>query len=178
MIRLFAALFPSDETRDALAAVQAGLAGARWRPAESLHITLSFFGEVRDDVAEDLEAELAAVAGQAFEIAIAGMGVFGEATGPRHLWAAVEENAALSVLAGRCARAARRAGAPADRRAFRPHVTLASVRGLEPARVAAWVQANNLFRPPPFRARTFGLYSSHRGTGAPHYRPERLYRLG
>ena len=58
MIRLFAALaIPSDVGR-ALQARQTGIDGARWRPLEALHVTLRFYGELREDVARDLDAEL------------------------------------------------------------------------------------------------------------------------
>ena len=54
MIRLFAAVAVPPELGEGLKARQNGLAGANWRPPEAFHITLRFFGEVREDVADDL----------------------------------------------------------------------------------------------------------------------------
>ena len=49
MIRLFAALAAPPEIGRALQARQTGIEGARWRPLEALHVTLRFYGEVRQD---------------------------------------------------------------------------------------------------------------------------------
>ena len=58
MIRLFAALaIPEDIAQD-LVARQDRLPGARWRPPEAFHITLRFVGDVAENVAADLDAEL------------------------------------------------------------------------------------------------------------------------
>ncbi|MEO8115140.1 MAG: 2'-5' RNA ligase family protein, partial [Phenylobacterium sp.] len=54
MIRLFAALAIPDEIAIGLARRQQGVEAARWRPREALHVTLRFFGELREDVARDL----------------------------------------------------------------------------------------------------------------------------
>jgi 2'-5' RNA ligase len=84
----------------------------------------------------------------------------------------------LRHLARRCETAARRAGLKPQTRSYRPHLTLAYLNHAEPAAVAAWIQANNLLKSPPFRLETFGLYSSRSGAEGSRYRLERLYRLG
>ena len=48
MIRLFAAVPVPAEIAAPLARRQQGLDGARWRTAEQMHITLRFFGEIRE----------------------------------------------------------------------------------------------------------------------------------
>ncbi|HMO43334.1 MAG TPA: 2'-5' RNA ligase family protein, partial [Phenylobacterium sp.] len=73
MIRLFAALAVPDEIALAIAPRQQGLEGARWRPAEALHITLRFFGEVREDVAHDLDGELTRVSGKPLTLTLEGV---------------------------------------------------------------------------------------------------------
>jgi 2'-5' RNA ligase len=177
MLRLFAALAVPFDIAEALGRRQKGLPGARWRPLEALHITLRFFGEVREDVADDLDAELSMITGAPFELVIEGAGAFGEGEDVRAAWAGVRDNAALRQLAGRCETAARRAGLKPEPRAFKPHVTLAYLRRPEPARVAAWIQGHNLLQSPPFTVRTFGLYSSWQGPEGSVYRLEREYRL-
>ena len=91
MIRLFAALPIPEEIGLALARRQQGVEGARWRPLEALHVTLRFFGEIREDVARDLDAELSALHAQAFEIAFSGVGAFGEGPDIHTIWAGVAE---------------------------------------------------------------------------------------
>ncbi|HLK24997.1 MAG TPA: RNA 2',3'-cyclic phosphodiesterase, partial [Caulobacteraceae bacterium] len=177
MIRLFAALSIPPEVGQMLAQRQHGLPGARWRPLESLHITLRFFGEVSERVAEDLDLELERVAGAPLILALAGVGAFDEAGDVHAVWAGVEADANLAQLARRCERAARQAGLTPERRAWRPHLTLAYLRRGEAARVASWMQANALLRSPAFRAEAFGLYSSWPGGEGTSYRLERSYPL-
>ncbi len=177
MIRLFAAIALPEDVAEGLAVRQYGLEGARWRPEESLHITLRFFGDVREDKADDLDAELSRVGGSPFEISLAGVGAFGEGDDINAVWAGVADNPQLAQLAARCETAARRAGVKPDSRVYRPHVTLAYLRHPDPRDVAIWVQSHNLLRSPPFAVDRFGLYSSHRTSEGSRYRLERAYLL-
>ena len=178
MIRLFAAIAIPDEIAAGLIRRQRGLPGARWRPIEALHITLRFFGQVSEAKADDIDAELARVAGDRLSLALEGVGSFQEGETIRAVWAGVGENPALRTLAARCEIAARRAGLKPERRSWRPHVTLAYLRDAEPTRVAAWIQGHNLLKSPPFDVGGFGLYSSWLGDDAASYRLERAYPLG
>jgi len=178
MIRLFAALAIPDDVAAALARRQQGLPGARWRPLDALHVTLRFFGEVREDVARDLDAELTGVAAAPLAISLEGVGAFGEGAHIHAVWAGVAENPALRRLAARCEAAARRVGLKAETRNYRPHVTLAYLRRPEPAAVAAWIQGHNLLKSPGFRLDRFGLYSSRQTSEGSAYRLEATYPLG
>lgn len=177
MIRLFAALKIPNDIGEALMRRQTGVEGARWRPLEAMHVTLRFFGEIREDVARDLDAELSAIRGRPFEVELAGVGAFGDGPDIHALWAGVGESEPLRRLAKACETAARRSGLKADSRHYRPHVTLAYLRHPDPAEVAAWIQANNLLRSPPIRIARFGLYSSFLGSEQAHYRLEAEYPL-
>jgi 2'-5' RNA ligase len=177
MIRLFAAIAIPPEIGEGLVRRQQGLPGARWRPTEAFHITLRFFGEIAESLADDLDAELAAVSGEALTLALEGVGSFQDGDDIHAVWAGVADNPALRRLAARCESAARRAGLTPDRRAWRPHVTLAYLRRAEPSRVAAWIQGHNLLKSPPFRVTSFGLYSSWLSGQGSRYRLEREYWL-
>ena len=177
MLRLFAAVAVPPEIGEPLVARQQGLPGARWRPPESFHITLRFFGDLREDAAADLDVELSAITSPPFAVTLAGVGAFGEGADIRAVWAGVEENPALGRLAKSTEAAARRARLKPETRAYRPHLTLAYLRRPDPARVAAWVQAHNLLKSPPFAASSFGLYSSHRTHEGSRYVLEREYAL-
>lgn len=177
MIRLFAALAVPPEIGRALQTRQNGIDGARWRPLEALHVTLRFFGDVRQDVARDLDAELMSVSGRPFAIRLEGAGAFGEGPEIHAVWAGVAESPELKRLADACETAARRAGLKPEKRDYRPHVTLAYLRRPDPAHVAAWIQANNLLKSPEIAIDRFGLYSSHLGGEGSHYRLETEYRL-
>ena len=131
MIRLFAALSIPPAFGTPLQGRQAGIDGARWRPLEAFHVTLRFFGEVREDVARDLDGELSRIAARPFDIALKGAGSFADGDDIHAVWAGVADNPALTLLAGACKSAARRAGLfmipeevrpPRELRATRKHL--------------------------------------------------------
>lgn len=177
MIRLFAALAIPEDIAAGLLKRQQGIDGARWRPAGSLHVTLRFFGDLREDVARDLDAELEALDADPFEFHLEGAGAFGEGRDLSAVWAGVSDEPPLKRLAKTCETAARRAGLKPETRQYRPHVTLAYLRRPDPAQVAAWIQANNLLKSPPITAGSFGLYSSHQTKEGSVYRLEAEYSL-
>ena len=178
MIRLFAAIAIPPEIGEGLARRQQGLPGARWRPLETLHVTLRFFGEISEPVAADLDAELATIPGKPFELQLQSVGTFGEGADVHAVWAGVADSEPLRVLTGRCEAAARRAGLKGETRLYHPHVTLAYLRRADPGQAAAWVQGHNLLKSPPFRVDRFGLYSSWLSSDGSRYDLEREYRLG
>lgn len=177
MIRLFAAVPVPAEIAAPLTRRQQGLDGARWRTVEQMHITLRFFGEIREDLARDLDAELSILGGGPFAITLAGVGAFGEGPDINAIWAGVEESPELRRLAKACETAARRTGLKPDTRNYRPHVTLAYLKRAEPDKVAAWIQANNLLKSPPIWVDRFGLYSSFLASDGAQYRLEAEYSL-
>jgi len=177
MIRLFAAVSAPAEIAAGLAKRQQGLEGARWRTADQLHVTLRFFGEIREDVARDLDAELSTVRGAPFDMVLQGAGAFGEGDDIHAVWAGVADSPELRRLAKACETAARRAGLKPETRHYRPHVTLAYLKRPDPAKVAAWIQANNLLKSPPVRIDRFGLYSSFMASDGAQYRLEAEYPL-
>ena len=178
MIRLFAALSLPTEIVRGLVRRQTGVEFARWRPPESLHITLRFFGEVPQNLARDLDAELAGIDVPPFELVLEGVGAFGEGRDIHALWAGVEEGPLLRRLAEACETAARRAGLKPEKRNYKPHVTLAYLKQADPAEIGAWIQGHNLLKSPPFAVDRFGLYSTTLGGEGAHYRLEAEYPLG
>lgn len=178
VLRLFAAIpipFPVAET---LSRRQTGLPGARWRPLEALHVTLAFYGEVPERRADDLVAELARIPGGPFEIALKGVGAFGDAHRSHTLWAGLEPSERLTVLAGRCRAAGERAGVRMEPRVYRPHLTLAYLKTqTNPDRIGAWISSHNLLHSPAIRIDRFGLYSSVPSESDSHYELEQDYPL-
>ncbi|MEZ6024405.1 MAG: RNA 2',3'-cyclic phosphodiesterase [Hyphomonadaceae bacterium] len=178
-LRLFAALDLPDDVADRLMALMKGVPGAKWRPRENLHLTLRFFGEVAEPVAEEIDSELAQAAERIapFEITLKGTGAFGGAD-PHALWVGAAKSEALERLAAGCERAARRVGLKPESRKFAPHVTLAYLAGAELSRVHAFETRLGLFETRPFRVERFGLYSSVTRKSAPSlYRLEAEYPL-
>lgn len=178
MLRLFTALSVPWDVVETLRRRQTGLPGARWRPEEALHVTLAFYGGVTETQADDLAAELARIPSGPFEIALKGVGAFGGAHRSHTLWAGVEPNEALNILAGRCKSAAERAGIPMEPRTYKPHLTLAYLKPqTNPGRIGAWIANHNLLHSPPIPVRSFGLYSSALTDDGSEYTLERDYPL-
>ena len=158
-LRLFAAITIPEHVSDRLVPLQKGVPGAKWRPRENFHLTLRFFGEVNERTAEDIDAELASISAAAFELQLAGTGHFGQLD-PRAIWVGAKPEAELDRLQSRCEKAARRAGLPADKRKFCPHVTLAYLSGTPVEKVETWKRKLALFSAPGFRVGHFSLYAS------------------
>ena len=177
MIRLFAALAIPPEIGVKLQSRQTGIGSARWRPLEALHVTLRFFGEVREDVARDLDDALLELAAPPFEIVLEGAGAFSDGDEVSAVWAGVAETRDLKRLASACERAARDAGLKPDPRRFRPHVTLAYLKRPDPAQVAAWLEGNALLQSPPIPITSFQLNSSVLSPDGSRYRVEASYPL-
>ena len=178
MIRLFTAVAVPAEIGEHLLPRQHGVDGARWRPREAFHVTLKFLGDVQETVAADLDEALQEIAAPAFELELAGVGHFGEGPEIHAVWAGVAESRDLRQLAKAHEGAGRRAGLKPETRLYTPHVTLAYLKRPPTSEVAAWIQANNLLRSPPFRVDRFGLYSSWRTSEGSAYRLEAEYPLG
>ena len=178
-LRLFAALAIPDHVAERLLPLMKGVPGAKWRPRENLHLTLRFFGDVAEPVAEEIDSALeAALRGRApFDLTLKTAGAFGGAD-PHSLWIGAAKSGPLTQLAEACERAARRAGLKPEPRRFTPHVTLAYLSGAPLDRVHAFETRLGLFEAPPFRVESVGLYSSFTRKSAPSlYRLEAEYPL-
>jgi 2'-5' RNA ligase len=167
-LRLFAAIAIPDDIAERLLALQKGVPGAKWRPRENLHLTLRFFGEVMEPVAEEIDAALDEVANAtaAFELQLKSAGSFGKED-PHTLWIGASESEPLKKLAADCERAARRVGMKPETRKFAPHVTLAYLNNPELARVHGFESRLGLFESRPFEVESFSLYSSWTRKSAP-----------
>jgi 2'-5' RNA ligase len=182
-MRLFVALDLPWSLRERLSMLSgSGIPGARWVPPENYHLTLRFIGETPAHRAEDIDLALAGLRGRGFSLTFAGLGVFtkGGPKGGRSttLWVGVERNQQLDHLQGKIETALQRAGLEPERRRFTPHVTLARLDAVPEAKLAAFVQAHNLFRFEPVPIAHFTLFSSLLGKEQSVYTAEVEYPLG
>lgn len=175
MHRLFVAVEPPVEVRDALIAAMGGVAGARWQRDDQLHLTLRFIGEVDRHVAQDVVTALARVRGAAFTLGIAARGMFERKGRADALWVGVTPADGVRALARKVEQAVVRAGLPPETRAFLPHITLARLgRGAGP--VAGFIDAPPIVAP-RFTVAGFCLYESTLGSAGPDYRVVERFRL-
>lgn len=176
--RLFTAIRIPRALHDRLAAMQAGVPGARWVAPENFHITLGFLGDVEESRFEDLHDILSAVASSAprgFSLTLDGTGAFGSKA-PKLLFAGVQPCSALEQLQSKLTGRLMRAGFIAEKRKFRPHVTLAYLphgrsRGGEGQDINAgpWFEITGAFLGTPYEVTHFSLVESHLGTAGSTY---------
>ena len=177
-MRLFVGLDLPRLLRERLALLGGGIPGARWVPAENFHLTLRFIGEVPAHRAEEIDHALSGLAASAFPLSFTGVGTFAKGGREVALWAGVERCAALDHLQNKIETALQRCGLEAERRRFIPHVSLARLgESVAEHKLAAWVQAHNLFRAGPFEIEHFTLFSSRLGKEASAYTAEVEYPL-
>ena len=134
-MRLFLALWPGEQVRDALAEVAASLArlaSGTAVPAEKIHLTLAFLGEVAPQRLAAIREAAAAAQVAPFEWVLDGVGSFHNA---RVAWAGPSElPAGLTRLQAELDRGLRARGFALDERPFAAHVTLARKISLDVAR--------------------------------------------
>ena len=177
-MRLFSALRPSPKTLRTLSRLQKGVSGAKWSELDKLHITLAYYGEVSLEHAELLDEKLGDIRHPGFDLTYRSVGHFGHDR-PFNLHVGVELSDALKQLHKACLRAGGLAGLELERRDYRPHVTMAYIRG-QPRidRIVAWEKNYNGFKSGPDLMDEFILYSSlPRENGANIYRAEATYPL-
>lgn len=171
MSRLFVAIDPPAALRERLARLSAGVPGSRGVRAEQVHLTLRFAGELDPGAAEALRAGLAgaAAATAPFEATVRGVGAFPKRRDPRVVWAGLAPSGELAALHERVEAAAVAAGLPAERRRFRPHLTLARLRRPDARAVGAWLDRHAELAEPPFAVGELVLFASElRPEGARH----------
>ncbi len=177
MVRLFVAVDLPAGVREGLAALAAGVPGARWVEGDQLHLTLRFIGEVDGALFRDIATALGAVGGTPFELTLDGLGHFPPRGVPRVLWAGVGRSDALVSLRTRVESALAGVGVAREGRKFAPHITLARLKGTPPARVGRFLQDHPLFRSPSFAVDRFRLSSSTLGRRGALHRVESEYPL-
>lgn len=177
-MRLFVGIELPWSLRERLTIMQGGIPGARWVPGENFHLTLRFIGEVAAYRAEEIDLALSGLRGRGFSLMLAGVGTFAKGGRETTLWAGVEREPALDHLQAKVETALQRAGLAPERRRFTPHVTLARLdTSVVPHKLAAFVQARNLFRAAPFEVDHLTLFSSRLGKEASAYTAEVEYPL-
>ncbi len=154
-MRLFLALWPPSEAvahaEEAVAPVRASFPDLRWIPSERWHLTLAFYGELTDRDAGRLEARLGRQVARhaAMTLGFEGSGRFPK----RAVWLGVSGDVRpLRALAQRVAR---------DDRPYRPHLTVARLRG--PADPSGAVEALAAYDGPNWPGTEVTLVRSHLG---------------
>jgi 2'-5' RNA ligase len=168
MPRLFTAIEIPEAIRLRLSLIRAPLGGAKWIEPEDMHITVRFVGDIDGRAADEFVDFLAGVRARPFPVTIGGIGAFG-GRDPRVLWAGVKAGEPLEALYRANDRAARGAGLEPEGRAFKPHVTMARMRGGRQQPVARFLEENGGLCTDPFTVTRFVLLSARPGSGGGPY---------
>ncbi|MFD8495521.1 RNA 2',3'-cyclic phosphodiesterase [Amycolatopsis sp. NPDC059657] len=158
---LFTALLPPE---DVVTALEAELArqgvdqALRWSSPSNWHVTLAYYGDVPEI------PDLALSGRPAPRLWIEGAGTF-----PGVLW--------LNVAGEELAELASAAGAGADGRKYRSHLTLARYAKEDPDAGKAWAERLMAFRTEPWVAREAVLMRSDRDERGTTYRVVERYPL-
>jgi 2'-5' RNA ligase len=130
-------------------------------PAANFHLTLAFLGDISASQLEYLAQRARGTDAGAITLALDTLGYWSK---PQILWLGPAScPQALLDLAGKLRKSAASCGLKMDRRAYRPHLSLA--RRVSPEPTAA-------LTPPRFNCHfnCFGLYESSQGSGGVRYR--------
>ncbi|MBE8525929.1 RNA 2',3'-cyclic phosphodiesterase [Amycolatopsis sp. H6(2020)] len=161
---LFSALLPPDDVAEAItAAIGTTDDGLRWEPPERWHITLAYYGP--DDVGTRAAWLGERLAGRpAVDVRLEKAATF-----PGVLW--------LTVAGTELTPLANAAGAGAEPRPYRAHLTLARFPREEPGLAARWTERLANFTSRRWPATEVALMTSEREPGGPRYRVARAFAL-
>lgn len=177
MPRLFAGVEVPETIREQLEDMAVPLPGARWIDAEDMHITIRFAGDIDNRTADEFAELLAGIAIAPFQVRLTELAAFGGRE-PRALYAGVDGGDRLDALHRAADRAARSVGIAPEPRSWKPHVTIARLRGTSSEQVARFLGSRARLVTEPFWVDRFVLFSSRPIVGGGPYVIEEAYPLG
>jgi RNA 2',3'-cyclic 3'-phosphodiesterase len=128
-MRLFVAIDLDDSIRERIARFLEGVRGfapdARWVRPESLHVTLKFIGEGKEEEVEKIKAALGVVRAAALALNFHGCGYFPSARAARVFWVGVESDEKLASAAEMVDKSLAPLGISTEEHEFNAHLTLA-----------------------------------------------------
>ena len=175
--RLFIALELHAGCRETLAALAEPIPGARWIPADQLHLTLAFLGNIGVETEIQLRDSMAELRVPSFSLRLRGVGAF-RSRRSTVLWAGVEDaHDGLMTLHGEVRRALAMAHIELKSAPFHPHVTIARLKGSPAHRIHSFVKANASREFGTVAIEDFTLFSSVLGAVGAAYHAEERYAL-
>ena len=159
--RLFVSIELPRFVTERFAELDPHLRGVRWLAREQMHLTLSFLGNVPEDVEEKLKEKLRAIEWKEFFLPLIGFGAFPSKGRPNVIWIGVGTgHPHLFQLHKRVQEAALAAGLEPDLRSFHPHVTIARCREVSSESIRPFLKAHAAFDAGMVHVESFCLNSS------------------
>jgi len=178
-VRIFVAVFPPLEVREALAAAARELpvvGEVRWIRPENVHLTLKFLGDIPEDDLDRIAQALDSLRPRhgPFEARLSSFGGFPSARRARIVWAGIGEGSEpLRALARDVEASLEPLGFERENRAYVPHLTLGRARG----RPVALEDVESPSPIPGFGVRDVDLVESVLGGGGAAYTTLATYPL-
>lgn len=172
---MFVAVLPPEEVRDELGRFLEPRPGLTWTDPAQWHLTLAFCPDVDEWRIDEFVERLAAAARrhEPFRLRLAGAGAFPSVDRPKVLWCGVkgtgeragdgDEIARLHALSAAARNAANAVGGAPDGARFRPHLTLARLRGRTDA--TPWLRVLETFASSTWTVDEIALVDSFLGEG-------------
>jgi 2'-5' RNA ligase len=157
--------------------------GARAVPAEQIHLTLRFAGNLNEAEAGSgasiaaLIARLSEISLARFELAADGPGTFPPVGPPNVLWLGLKASQPLLALKAAIDAAAEQIGVAKDERPFAAHLTVARLKQVERAALEGSLEALAKLEGTALPVRSFTLYSSVLSHAGATHTVERRFAL-
>ncbi len=176
-MRLFVAIELPDDLKRALEWLRTDIPGARWVPAEQIHLTLAFLGEVEEEIVGRLTFELARIQSPSFMLRFTGVGCFPNRHRPRVLWIGLHPEPRLNDLAAKVNEIVQACGIPLEKRPFSPHITLARFKLPESGETGNFLDQHQKTDLPHLSVQEFTLFQSKLTSQGAVHTPIRNFAL-
>ena len=105
----------------------------RWVDPANMHLTIKFFGETPESKFDQINEILRSISDgiTPFTITISKTGIFGSSYKPRVIWFGFDDEELLKEIGKRILNQFDKAGFPADRQNFVPHLTVGRIKQIE-----------------------------------------------
>jgi 2'-5' RNA ligase len=160
MIRLFVAIDIPENIQKEVQGMGRAIPKARPVPADQLHLTLKFIGEVEGSSFLDIRESLKEIVHPKLLLALKGVGTFPPRGTPRILWAGVEPTAGIAALRNTIEKTLNAVGIPREKKKYTPHLTLARLNNCPIRHLQNYLAGNAFLQTPDFTVDNFHLYSS------------------
>ncbi len=120
MIRLFVAIDIPENIQKEVQGMGRAIPKARPVPADQLHLTLKFIGEVEGSSFLDIRESLKEIVHPKLLLALKGVGTFPPRGTPRILWAGVEPTAGIAALRNTIEKTLDAVGIPREKKIYSP----------------------------------------------------------
>lgn len=151
---------------------------ARAVPADQLHLTLKFIGEVDGVGFLDIQDALQEIRLPKFVMTLKGVGIFAPRGIPRILWAGIDPIHPVVTLRNGIEKTLAAIDIPRDKKKFAPHLTLARLNNCSGTRLHQFLAGNAFFQSSEFAIESFHLYSSKLTQKGALHTLESSYQLG